>query len=205
MFVKICGITSLEDAYYCVESGADAIGLNFYPHSKRFVTMEKADLIVREVSPFVSVVGLFVKPDIGQLMTISEELPLDGFQVYEPQFDLRDYSLHKLLYLSVRVKSTNDVVSASRLNADLIFLDTFVEGEYGGTGKVMDYDMLLSSRLDFSFKFVISGGLTPGNVLDVIRIVKPYGVDVASGVEVCPGKKDKGKIKEFVEKAKGII
>lgn len=205
MFVKICGITSVEDAYYCVESGADAIGLNFYARSKRFVTMEKADLIVREVSPFIRVVGLFVKPDMDQLLRISEELSLDGFQVYEPQFNLRDYSLSKPIYLSVRVKSANDVVSASKLPADLIFLDTFVKGEYGGTGKVMDHGILLTSGLDFSLKFVISGGLTPENVSDMIRVLKPYGVDVASGVEICPGKKDKEKVKKFIEKAKGII
>ncbi|MGB9591042.1 MAG: phosphoribosylanthranilate isomerase [Candidatus Kryptoniota bacterium] len=205
MFVKICGITSIEDAYYCVESGADAIGLNFYPSSKRFVTMEVADLIIREVSPFVRVVGLFVKPDLEQIMRISDELLLDGIQVYEPQFNLYDYSLSKPLYLSIRVKSANDIVAASKLPGDLIFLDTFVEGEYGGTGRAIDHEILLSSGMDFSFKFVISGGLTPENVSEVVRILKPYGVDVASGVEIYPGKKDKEKVNKFIEKAKGII
>lgn len=205
MFVKICGITNIEDAYYCVENGADAIGLNFYPASKRFVSLQMADLITREVSPFVQVVGLFVRPDIEQLKRTSEILSLDGFQVYEPQFNLHEYRLSKSLYLSVRVKSVNDIISASKMAADLIFLDTFVQGEYGGTGKLINSDLLLSSGIDFSLKFVISGGLTPENVAHVIKIFKPYGVDVASGVEIYPGKKDISKVKEFVEKAKGII
>lgn len=202
MFVKICGITNIQDAYACVESGADAIGLNFFRKSKRFISFDEAAAIVREVSPYVTTVGIMVQPTIEDITIVIEATEVDALQIYEPRFAVADFDLKKLLYYSVQVKSEEDIKTASHLGADLIFLDSFTQGEFGGTGKTSDWDMLANSGVDLSTRFVLSGGLTSDNVCDAIRKLRPYGVDTASGVELSPGKKDHKKIKDFISNAK---
>ncbi len=202
MFVKICGITNIQDAYCCVENGADAIGLNFYPKSRRFIQFDDAAAIVKEVSPFLTTVGIMVQPTIEEVASAIEASEVDALQVYEPKFDDRDFELKKLLYYSVRVMTPDDVAQAAKIGADLIFLDSFVDGEYGGTGQRADWLEIRKSGIDLSSRFVLSGGLKPGNVCEAIKAVAPYGVDTASGVEVSPGKKDHEKIKEFISNAK---
>lgn len=202
MFVKICGVTNIEDAYACVESGADAIGLNFYKESKRFVSFGDTASIVREVSPYLSTVGIMVQPTMAEVSGAFDATEMDAVQIYEPKFEIADFDFKKLLYYAVRVKSSNDVKSASRFGADLIFLDSFMQGEFGGTGKKADWQEILRSGVDLSSRFVLSGGLTPENVCDAIKELNPYGVDTASGVESSPGKKDHNKIREFISNAK---
>jgi len=202
MFVKICGITNIRDAYACAENGADAIGLNFYPKSKRFIEFDDAAAIVREVSPYVTTVGVMVQPTIMDVSGALDATEVDAIQVYEPKFEIQDFDFRKLLYYSVRIRSGEDVHGASRLGADLIFLDAYVSSEYGGTGKTSDWDVIAGSGVDLSTRFVLSGGLKAENVCEAIRKLKPYGVDTASGVELLPGKKDHKKIKEFISNAK---
>jgi len=202
MFVKICGVTNIQDAYACVENSADAVGLNFYRKSRRFIGFDDAAAIVREVSPYLTTVGVMVQPTIGELVAAIEATEIDAVQVYEPKFEIADFSFKKLLYYSVRVRTADEVKASSKLGADLIFLDSFVGGEFGGTGKKSDWDAISISGVDLSAKFVLSGGLNPANVCEAIRKLNPYGVDTASGVESSPGKKDHKKIKEFVSNAK---
>jgi phosphoribosylanthranilate isomerase len=202
MFVKICGITNIQDAYVCVENGADAIGLNFYPRSKRFIPFDEAAAIVREVSAYSITVGVMVQPTIDEISEVIDATEVDALQVYEPRFEVASFKFRKLLYYSVRVKTRDEVKAASKLGADLIFLDAFVQDEFGGTGKISNWEEISESGVDLSAKFVLSGGLTSENVCDAIRKLNPYGVDAASGVESSPGKKDPEKVKEFISNAK---
>jgi phosphoribosylanthranilate isomerase len=202
MFVKICGVTDVRDAYVCVEYGADAIGLNFYTKSRRFIRSDEAAVIVREVSPYVTTVGVMVQPTIEEIAGAIEATEVDAVQVYEPRFDVADFLFKKLLYYTVRVRTKGDVEAGSGFGANLIFLDSFVRDEFGGTGRTSNWDEIEASGIDLSARFVLSGGLNPGNVCEAITRLDPYGVDTASGVESSPGKKDPEKIKEFISKAK---
>ena len=202
MFVKICGITNVRDAYACVENGADAIGLNFYSRSKRYIPFDEAAAIVREVSAYVTTVGIMVQPTLEDVAEAIGNTEVDALQVYDPKFDPQDFNFRKLLYYAIRVRTAEEIRSAAKLGVDLIFLDAFVEGEFGGTGKRSSCDTISESGIDLSSRFVLSGGLTDENVCDAIRKVNPYGVDTASGVELSPGKKDHKKIREFISNAK---
>lgn len=202
MFVKICGITNIKDAYACAEAGADAIGLNFYVKSKRFIPFDDAAFIVREVSAYVTTVAVMVQPTIEEIAEVLDRTEVDAIQVYEPKFEVPEFDFKKLLYCSVRVKSSDEVSAASRIGADLIFLDAYSEGEFGGTGRLSNWDEIARSGVDLSARFVLSGGLTPDNVCPAIKKLRPYGVDTASGVEETPRKKDHDKIRKFVSNAK---
>ncbi len=202
MFVKICGVTNVQDAYACVENEADAIGLNLYSKSKRFISFDDAAAIVREVSAYVITVGVMVQPTIEEIAEAIDATEIDALQVYEPKFGIADFDFKKMLYYSVRVKAGEEVKAASLLGADLIFLDSFMQGEFGGTGQKANWEEIVRSGVDLSTRFVLSGGLTSENVCDAIRKLKPYGIDTASGVELLPGKKDHTKIKEFISNAK---
>jgi phosphoribosylanthranilate isomerase len=202
MFVKICGITNIKDAYACAEAGADAIGLNFYKHSKRFIPFDDAAGIVREVSAYVNTVAVMVQPTIEDIALVLDATEVDAVQVYEPRFDIRDFDFKKVLYYSVRVKDAADIHAASKLAVDLIFMDAYIQNEFGGTGRLSKWDEIIKSGVDLSSRFVLSGGLAPENVCQAIEIVKPYGVDTASGVEESPRKKDHDRIRAFVSNAK---
>ncbi len=202
MFVKICGITNIRDAYLCAEAGADAIGLNFYSGSKRFIPFDDAASIVREVAAYVTTVAVMVRPTLPDVLQAFDATEVDAVQVYEPQFALSDFDLRKMIYFSVRVKDSDDVRSASVIGADLIFLDAFKQNEFGGTGELSKWDEIVRSGIDLTSRFVISGGLTDANVCDAIRTLRPYGVDTASGVEESPRKKDHDKVRKFISNAK---
>jgi phosphoribosylanthranilate isomerase len=205
MFVKICGITNFADAHACLQYGADAIGLNFYTKSKRFISLDDAAAIVREVSAYTTTIGVMVQPTIEDIARAIDYTEVDGVQVYEPKFEIGNFSFKKLLYYTARIRTGHDVVEASKVGADLIFLDSYVEDQFGGTGKASNWEEIAASGIDLSFRFVLSGGLNAQNVCDVIRRMSPYGVDTASGVELAPGKKDHEKIREFISKAKQCV
>ncbi len=202
MFVKICGVTNIRDAYACAEAGVDAVGLNFYSKSKRFISFDEAASIVREVSAYVNTVAVMVQPTLEDIARALEATEVDAVQVYEPEFDVRGFDFKKLLYYSVRVKDAAEIEVASKLGADLIFLDAYLKDQFGGTGRLSNWDEIVKSGVDLSSRFVLSGGLTPENVCEAIGTVKPYGVDTASGVEESPRKKDHEKIRRFVSNAK---
>ncbi len=205
MFVKICGVTNIPDAYACAEAGADAIGLNLYPGSKRFISADDAAAIVREVSPYVTTVAVMVQPAMDEVAAAFESTEVNAVQVYEPKFNLSDFDFKKLLYYAVRVRSSDDVEASSKLGADLIFLDTFKQNAFGGTGELANWDEIVKSGTDLSTRFVISGGLNDANVCEAIRKLKPYGVDTASGVEESPRKKDPDKVRRFISNAKQCV
>jgi phosphoribosylanthranilate isomerase len=197
--IKICGVTTPADAVAAADAGADAIGLNFYPKSPRYLDPAAAAAIVRELPPFTATVGVFVATPVRRACAVAFQLGLRAIQTY-PDDPLDDDPFPFAHVPAFRVKDADqlvavrDYVAANRPAAVLI--DSFVSGQMGGTGHLAPWHLL--AGFDFGTKLILAGGLTPENVTDAIRTVRPWGVDVASGVESAPGKKDAGKIRAFV-------
>lgn len=196
--VKICGITRIQDGLIASQLGADAIGLVFYPPSPRYVSVEQAADIVRAMPPFVSSVGLFVNPTEQEVFAVTKCMHLDLLQFHgdeTPEF----CSQFGLPYLkAVRVKPGIDLVQyALRFkSAKGLLLDAFVEGTHGGTGQGFDWSLIPNN---LPLPVVLSGGLHPDNVEDGIRQVRPWAVDISSGVEASKGIKDVVKMTAFMQ------
>ncbi len=202
MIVKICGITNFDDAINAVESGADMLGFVFYPRSKRYIEPERAAEIIREVSSFVTCVGVFVNEDIERIKEIIEITMIDLVQLSGDETIQMCLELRNLIPVMKSFKVT-DSFSPEVLNdfkVDYIHLDSYSNGVYGGTGKKFNWESAIG--LGKFGKIILAGGLNPENVQEAISIVKPYGVDVSSGVEDFPGKKNHNKVKLFIKNAK---
>lgn len=196
--VKICGITRVEDGLAAARHGADAVGLVFYPASPRHVSAAQAAAIARALPPFVTTVGLFVNPTVAEVEAVLGELRLDLLQFHgdeAPEF-CRRFGVPWLK--AVRVKAGLDLVQyAIRYReAKGLLLDAYVEGLAGGTGRSFDWNLIPA---ELPPPVVLSGGLSPANVAAAIRQVRPWAVDVSSGVEAAKGIKDAAKIAAFME------
>jgi phosphoribosylanthranilate isomerase len=199
--IKICGVTTPEDARHAAEAGADALGLNFYPKSPRFVTPAQAAGIVRALPPFTAPVGVFVQMPLRQATAIAFQLGLRGVQTYDaPPEDAFPFAHIP----SFRVKDAAGLDQIRRFVAACrpaaVLVDSFVDGQLGGTGHRAPWDLLVG--FDPGVPLILAGGLTPENVAEAIATVKPWGVDVASGVESAPGRKDPVKVARFIEAAR---
>jgi phosphoribosylanthranilate isomerase len=212
-WVKICGMTNLEDALTAVDAGADAVGFVFYEKSPRRIGVETARDIVEQLPENVEKVGVFVGQSVEHVSKISEESALSAVQVYttfgtEPA--LRDFVQN--LQLRVFVAISGQRVTAEKgfgfsLSEELlsrvsaVFLDSGNSRQPGGTGTAFDWKSTAKTvtAMSRSIPVVIAGGLTPQNVGEAMEILKPWGVDVASGVEASPGKKDPEKVRAFVK------
>ncbi len=199
--VKICGITCLEDAVDAVEAGADAIGFVF-ADGPRKVKPENVRKIICRMPPFVKTVGIFVGND-PNAEKIAEDCPLDIIQVHTGYTSEYVHGLrHKRLILGVRVCNEMSFNSVPGIEfASALLLDAYQQGTAGGTGVAFDWS-LASAAAGLNKPIVLAGGLNPDNVADAIRQVKPYAVDVSSGVEMSPGKKDREKVRLFIERAR---
>ena len=194
---KICGFTRPEDAAAAAALGVDAIGLVFYEKSKRFVNVAQAQAIVRALPPFVSVVALFVNERAECIHEILTQVPVDVIQFHgdeTPEF-CRQFARPYLK--AVRVKNTQDMLDAAADFADAraVLFDAYVEGEYGGTGHSFDWRLLPDA---LSGSWILSGGLTPENVAEAVRISGAKIVDISSGVESAPGVKSEEKMAAFL-------
>lgn len=194
--IKICGLTREADVEAAVEAGADAIGFVFYPPSPRFVSPKRAAELARHLPPFMAVTALFVNAAAQEIQAVLEALPVDVLQFHG---DEREDECRRWLrpYLrAARVRPGMDLIQYAAVfsTARGILLDAFVEG-YGGGGQTFDWSVIPS---DMPKPIVLSGGLTPENVGDAVRRVRPAAVDVSSGVEVAKGIKDAAKIAAFV-------
>ena len=196
--VKICGITRVEDGLACARLGADAIGLVFYAKSPRFVESGKARKIARALPPFISTVALFVNPTAEEVEKVLAEARPDVLQFHgdEPAEFCRRFGVPYLK--AARVKPGVNLVQYADLYADAqgLLLDAYVEGTPGGTGQSFDWGLIPAG---LKLPVVLSGGLDPANVSSAIRQVKPWAVDVSSGVEASKGIKDAGKIAAFMQ------
>ena len=199
--VKICGITSVEDALAAVASGADAIGLVFYPPSKRYIKPADAAEIVAAVGPFVTTVGLFVnstQAEVERALQVSK-VQLIQFHGDEDadfccQFG-RPYI--KAIRMAPELNPVQEI--ARHPQASGYLFDAWQDGEYGGTGKTFDWQRIENMA---GGNLILAGGLKPCNVQRAVDIVEPYGVDVSGGVEQSPGQKDQQLVKDFIVQAK---
>jgi len=199
--VKICGITRAQDAELCVAAGADAIGLNFHPRSPRCVTPEVARVLAATIAGRALVVGVFVDAPYEVIVRVKTEVGLGCVQLHgdEPPELLSRLLPHA--YKAIRVRDEGSIAAARRYGGEHILLDAYVPGEPGGTGHTFNW--ALATRLASERRVTLAGGLTPENVAQAIAAVRPYCVDVASGVESAPGIKDPGKVRAFIAAAKG--
>ena len=192
--IKFCGITAPDDAVAAVEAGADFIGLNFSAQSVRRVTLDQARSIIDAVPQFNCFTGVFVEQSSAGVDAIRRELGLAHCQTYSTPWSAGSIA-------AFRVRSADDIAQIRTLLASspapmAVLIDSFVAGAMGGTGHTAPWELLAGQ--DFGVPLILAGGLTPDNVADAIRLVKPWGVDVASGIESSPGRKDVGKMRAFV-------
>jgi phosphoribosylanthranilate isomerase len=203
VLVKICGITTPDDARLAAMCGADALGVNLVPSSKRFVTEDVAGEIVRAVGQRLPVVGVVADLSLHAMRTLRDRLGLHELQLHgdEPSSVLA--GLLPRAYKAVRIATAEDAKAAIQWTGDVLLVDAKVTGELGGTGATFDWSLVRA--LARARRVLLAGGLTPENVAQAIEIVLPYGVDVASGVEVAgdPRRKDERKMRAFIERARG--
>jgi phosphoribosylanthranilate isomerase len=194
--VKICGITAWEDARLSIDLGASALGFNFYPSSPRAVSPADAWAIIRRLPPFVEAVGVFVNWPAMVVDAMARSLRLGSVQLHgaESPGEVDELVRKRRVIKAVQVKRGFRVASlAAYRSADAILLDGFAPGLHGGTGRTMDWKLARSaSRYG---RIILAGGLNPENVAEAIRVARPYAVDVASGVEARPGRKDPAKLR----------
>jgi len=192
--IKICGVTRAEDALAAVRLGADALGFNFWPGSKRHITPAAARVIIARLPPFVTPVGVFVNQLEGEMLAIAAE---SGIQVFQLHGDEPPALCARLPLPVVKAIPVDQVRTLSRLlsyEVSAFLLDTPSRG-YGGSGEPFDWS--LAEGVSDVAPVILAGGLTPENVAAALRAVRPYAVDVASGVESSPGVKDMARMSRF--------
>lgn len=201
--VKICGITSVEDAFVAVSHGADALGFVFWPSSGRYLSPAAAGAIIRRLPPMVTTLAVVVDPGADEIDSIVSQSGVDLVQFHgqEPaQFCER---CSRPYVKGIRVKSDGDVleVGDAHPRARAFLLDTYKKGLPGGTGESFDWDLIPP---DFGRPVILAGGLNAGNVGRAIAAAQPFAVDVSGGVERAPGVKDPAKIKQFLREVKRV-
>lgn len=199
--VKICGITRLEDLAAACEAGADALGFVFHAKSPRHLTIDQAAALLGAMPPFVQSVGLFVDAEPAFVEAVLKAAPLDLLQFHgsEPPSYCRSFGRPYLK--AVRMREGTDLVKycADFDDARALLLDAYVPGVPGGTGERFDWGLIPAG---LPKPLVLSGGLNPDNVAQAVQSVRPWAVDVSSGVEAAPGIKDAARVAAFVRRAK---
>jgi len=201
--VKICGITNTADANAAIDAGADQLGFNFYPKSPRQISAAEAAKIRPQLPGKVKAVGIFVNATAAEVTATQKLLKLDAAQLHGDETPEQAAEIARSL----------PVIKAFRIDSDFpldtldeypgafaYLLDAADTGQYGGTGRTTDWDVARRAALEH--RIILAGGLKVENVAAAIRIVRPYGVDVASGVESKPGKKDHGRLREFIQEVR---
>ena len=208
--VKICGITNEEDAVWAVNLGAHYLGLNFYSKSPRKVSPELAARIVKKAPPFVPCVGVFVDHPVDQIVKVVQQTGLMGIQLHGDGYTpedcgfFRDHLEESILLVKVfrvAVVADLDILGSYKEVVPYFLLDTRNEGELGGTGKTFPWELAMRARA-FGPKLFLAGGLTPENVRGAVEQAQPFAVDVASGVEKSPKRKDYDRMRKFMDEAK---
>ena len=195
--VKICGTTSLKDAFFAVESGADAIGFIFYKMSPRNISQKEAKEIILQLPPFIETVGVFVNETSDKINRIAEQCKLNSIQLHGEESPALCRRVKRKVIKAFRVKNADSLKSIASYKVSGFLLDSYNDGSKGGTGQVFDWNLAL--RVKKQGPVILAGGLNPYNVFTAIHRVKPYGVDVCSGVENSPGIKDHEKVRAFIK------
>jgi phosphoribosylanthranilate isomerase len=208
--IKICGVMDPSEGREAALLGADAIGLNFYPQSPRCLTPDAARAVVRALPPFVEAVGLFVNVPLRQAFAALEPAGVRVVQWYGTEHEVCDAFPGRVIP-TFPVGDADDLAAITRhldrcrehgpaYLPHAVLVDARVQGQWGGTGHPVPWKLLADFRP--GVPLILAGGLTPDNVAEAVRIVRPYGVDVASGVEVSPGRKDMEKVRRFLANAR---
>ena len=200
LFVKICGMTNLEDARFAASVGANAVGFVFHKGSERYVTPETARSITSRLPQHLTKVGVFVNADRKTIIDTARTAGLSAVQLIGDEGPDDLYGFEWSVIKVFRMRPGADVDSLKPFVVDAILLDAYKEGAYGGTGKTFDWNLAIQAKQ--YGRIILAGGLTPDNVGAAIRFVRPYGVDVSSGVEARPGKKDPALVREFLAQAR---
>jgi len=198
--IKICGITNLDDALVATELGADAVGFIFYEKSPRFINPKTAALIIRELPPFVATVGVFVNEPPDRVIDTAKEAGVGCVQLHGDETPEYCSSLGLRTIKALRVKDASVLNMLRSYSVSGILLDTYREGVPGGTGETFDWE--IAAEAASAGRIILSGGLTPENIREAIEKVGPYAVDVSSGVESTPGRKDHEKLRKFFEQVR---
>jgi phosphoribosylanthranilate isomerase len=195
--VKICGITDYQDAKLSIDLGADILGFNFYPKSPRYLTPNQAAAVIIKLPGFVDVAGIFVNEPVDQIRQITDHCQLNWVQLHgdeTPEFCHSELTVNARTMKALRVQSSEDIDKAEEYFTDAVLLDAFHPDQYGGTGVKFDWNIVghMNKRV------FLAGGINPDNAEEAIKL-GVYGIDVCSGVESRPGKKDHGKMKALFE------
>ncbi|MDM3871668.1 phosphoribosylanthranilate isomerase [Porticoccus sp. W117] len=198
--VKICGITSVEDARHALQAGADAIGLVFYDKSPRFVETDVARQISAAVGPFVTLVGLFVNASAEQVNKVLGTVPLQVLQFHGDESSDFCRQFGRPWYKAIRMAPDLGVAEQVQAFGDShgLLFDAWQADKYGGTGATFEWQRIPAMNKPV----ILAGGLTPENVVEAVKTVRPYAVDISGGVESSPGKKCPQKMQQFIERAK---
>ena len=194
--IKICGITNLDDALYAAEYGADALGFNFYKKSPRYIEPQKAAEIIGQLPLFVMPVAVFVNEREDRIREIQRMTCIQSVQFHgdeSPEFCQR---FEGRVIKAFQVKDKESLKAMAHYRVGAFLLDSYREGMRGGTGVAFDWHLAVVAKT-FG-KIILAGGLTPENVTEAVKLVQPYGVDVAGGVEKEKGMKDQVKVKKFI-------
>ncbi len=202
--IKICGIKTLNDALAAIDAGADYLGFNFYPKSPRFIEKQacaEITSVLKKEYPQIKLVGVFVNLSIDEVRNILESCSLDLAQLHGDETVEMLNALDGKAFKAFR-GIPEKVDGFTRTTAPAFLVDASVKGLYGGSGVTADWDG--AAKLAKKYPLLLAGGLTPENVVEAVGRVKPWGVDVASGVESEPGKKDASKMKAFVRAVQSV-
>jgi phosphoribosylanthranilate isomerase len=197
--VKICGITNIEDALSAVDYGADALGFVFFKKSPRYITPERAKEIVSYLPPFITTVGVFVNEETEKTKEVMEIAGIDVLQLHGNESPNECRIWHRVIK-AFRLRDFTDLKPLEKYRCSAFLLDTYSPESFGGTGQIFNWDIAVEAKR-FG-RIILSGGLNLDNIEKAVMYVRPYAVDVSSGIEEEKGKKDLKKMREFIELAK---
>ncbi len=201
--IKICGITDKDDAFKAVKFGADALGFVFTKKSPRYVSPSRARNIISILPPFITMVGVFVNERQGAVNDIISFAGLNAVQLHgdeDPQYVSRLKRGNCQVIKAFRVRAGFDFSSINKYDVNGILFDAYQDDAFGGTGKTFNWELL--RQADIKKPYILSGGLNQENILEAVTLLKPYAVDVSTGVEAEPGKKDHRKMMSFIQNAR---
>ena len=201
--IKICGITNAADALAAVEAGADALGFVFYEPSPRHLSQETAARIIRELPPLVPKVGVFVDAPVEFVQQTVTECGLDTLQFHGNESPGYCRRFSQKTIKAFRVRDAASLKLLPDYETDAWLLDSFASDKLGGTGSAFNWDLAVEAK-KFGRAIILAGGLNPENVAEAVRRVRPYAVDVSSGVESGPRKKDHVNLRAFVQAARSV-
>jgi len=199
--VKICGLTNLDDALDAIELGADYLGFNFYPGSPRHITEEIARELFQEIPNNIPKVGVFVNEPLPRVIDLAVELNLEYLQFHGDERPEELNELGRPWFKALRLKDEAAVQEIPKYKCEWILVDAYSQKAYGGTGITAHWDLVREAQ-KFGKKIILAGGLNEENIAMAVAGLNPFMVDVASGLEIAPGKKDRQKMEIFIQRAK---